>query len=106
MSVTLIGTTAPPKLLDVRGSAAYTLGIDTNAVRGRRHDPGQAFSEWLHAETDIEGLLHDSRLPGRACIALYERALPKIDATPAVPLLAHADLLSELQRMNIVVRKP
>jgi len=61
-SVTLIGTMAPLKMLDVRGSAAYTLGIDTNAVRGRTHDPGQAFSEWLHAVSNFDGLLYDSRL--------------------------------------------
>ena len=105
-SVTLISTTAPLKLLDARGAAAYTLGIDTNAVRARAHDPGQAFSEWLHAKTDFDGLLYDSRLTSRACIAVYERGLPKIDATPAQPLLAHADLVPELQRMNIIVRKP
>jgi len=105
-SVTLISTTAPLKLLDARGSAAYTLGIDTNAVRARAHNLGQAFSEWLHAETDFDGLLYDSRLTSRACIAVYERALPKIDASPAQPLLAHVDLAPELQRLNIVVRKP
>jgi len=55
-SVTLISTTSPLKLLDARGSAAYILGIDTNAVRARAHDPGQTFSEWLHAETDFDGL--------------------------------------------------
>lgn len=104
--VTLISTTAPLKLLDIRGSAVYTLGIDTDAVRGRAHDHGQAFSEWLHAKADFEGLLYDSRLTGRACIAVYERALEKIDASPAQPLLAHADLVLELQRMNIIVRKP
>ena len=105
-SVTLISTTAPLKLLDARGAAAYTLGIDTNAVRARAHDPGQAFSEWLHAETDFDGLLYDSRLTSRACIAVYERALPKIDASPAQPLFTHADLVAELQRLNIIVRKP
>lgn len=104
-SVTLIATTAPLKVLDVRGSAAYTLGIGTNAVRGRAHAPGQAFSEWLHSETDFDGLLYDSRLTDRACIAVYERALTKIDALPAQPLLAHADLVPELQRMKIIVRK-
>lgn len=104
-SVTLIGTTAPLKILDVRGSAAYTLGVDTDAVRGRTHDPGQAFSEWLHAETDFDGILYDSRLTGRACIAVYERALGKIDASPAQPLLAHVDLIAELRRMNIIVRR-
>lgn len=51
-SVTLIDTAVPLRLLDVRGSAAYTLGVDTNTVRGRAHEPGQVFSEWLHAETD------------------------------------------------------
>ncbi len=105
-SVALISTMASLKVLDARGEAAYALGIDTDAVRARAHDPGQAFSEWLHAETDFDGLLHDSRLMGRACIAVYERALPKIDASPARPLLAHADLIQELQRMNIIVRKP
>ena len=105
-SVTLISTTAPLKLLDARAAAAYTLGVDTNAVRARAHDPGQAFSEWLHAETDFDGLLYDSRLTSRACIAVYERALTKIDASPAQPLLAHADLVPELQRMNIIVRNP
>ena len=105
-SVTLISTTVPLKLLDARGAAAYTLGIDTNAVRARTHDTGQAFSEWLHAETDFDGLLYDSRLTSRPCIAVYERALSKIDASPAQPLLAHADLVPELQRMSIIVRKP
>jgi RES domain-containing protein len=105
-AVTLITTTAPLKVLDARGEAAYILGVDTNAVRARAHDPGQALSERLHAETDFDGLLYDSRLTGRACIAVYERALPKIDASPAQPLLAHADLVPELQRMNIIVRKP
>jgi hypothetical protein len=105
-SITLIGTTAPLRLLDVRGSAAYTLGVDTNAVRAREHNPGQAFSEWLHAETNFDGLLYDSRLTTQACVAIYERALSAIDASPAQPLIAHADLVAELRRMNIVVRKP
>lgn len=104
-SVTLIGTTIPLTVLDARGAAAYTLGVDTNAVRGRVHDQGQMFSEWLHAEADFDGLLYDSRLTGRACIAIYERALPKIEASPPQPLFAHADLVPELQRLNIVVRR-
>lgn len=77
-SVTLIGTTAPLTVLDVRGPAAYMLGLDTNAVRGRTHNSGQAFSEWLHAETGLDGLLYDSRLTGRPCLVVYERALTKV----------------------------
>ncbi len=105
-AVTLIGATAPLRLLDARGAVAYMLGIDSNAIRARSHSLGQVFSEWLHAETDLDGLLYDSRLTNRACIAIYERALPKIEASAALPLLAHTDLLTELQRMDIIVRKP
>ncbi len=105
-AVTLISAIAPLRLLDARGAAAYMLGIDSNAIRARAHNLGQVFSEWLHAETDLDGLLYDSRLTNRACIAIYERGLPKIDASPALPLIAHADLVTELQRMNIIVRKP
>ena len=105
-AVTLISSAAPLALLDIRGEAAYVLGVDTDAVRARRHQPGQLFSEWVHAETDFEGLLYDSRLTGRSCVAIYDRALAKIAASPARPLLAHADLVPELRRLNITVRRP
>ena len=45
-------------------------------------------------------------MTGRPCIAVYERALAKIDASPAKLLFAHADLVPELHRMNIIVHKP
>ena len=105
-AVTLISSNAPLTLLDIRGEAAYVLGVDTDAVRARGHQPGQVFSEWLHAETDFEGVLYDSHLTGRACVAVYDRALAKIDASPPRPLLAHAGLVPELRRLNITVRRP
>jgi hypothetical protein len=105
-AVTLISAHAPLGLLDIRGDAAYALGLDTDIGRARAHGPGQAFSEWLHLNTGLDGLLYDSRLTGRACIAVYDRALWKIGATQARPLMAHADLIPELQRLRIVVRKP
>ena len=91
-AVTLIGSHAPLTFLDIRGEAAYVLGVDTDAVRARGNQSGKVLSEWLHAETEFEGLLYDSRLTGRACVAAYERAMAKIDASRARPLLAHADL--------------
>ena len=103
-AVTLIATTAPLKILDARGDAAYVLGIDTNAIRARAHEPGQAFSEWLNAATDFDGLLYDSRLTGRSCVAVYDHAVAQIEASPAVPLVVHESLIAELHRLNIAVR--
>jgi hypothetical protein len=105
-AVTLIGTVDTLSLFDARGERAYTLGIATDAVRGKVHTTGQEFSEQLHAETTIDGILYDSRLTGGHCVAVYGRAIGKLVASPPINLVSHAGLLPELQRLGIVVRRP
>jgi hypothetical protein len=105
-AVTLISATAPLNLIDVRGDAAYALGVDTDATRARAHTAGQALSEALHRLTDADGLLYGSRLKDRACVAIYDRALAQIAASVAIPLVAHGELTAELTRLEIIVRRP
>ncbi len=104
-SVTLISTRRPLALIDVRGAAAYELGIDTDAARARAHLAGQAFSEALHLQTDADGVLYDSRLTGQACVAIYDRAVAGLVASMPIPLAAHGELSAELARLDIVVRR-
>jgi hypothetical protein len=105
-SVVLITTVAALSLFDARGEKAYALGIQTDAVRGQAHTAGQAFSDSLHAETAVDGILYDSRLTGGVCVAVYERAISKVVASPAMELIRHAGLFPELQRLGITVRLP
>ncbi len=104
-AVTLIDTNSVLSLFDARGEKAYSLGVATDAVRAQIHSEGQDFSEQLHAETGVDGILYDSRLTGGLCVALYDRAIGKLMASPAIDLIRHAGLLPELQRLSIVVRR-
>ncbi|HEX8573938.1 MAG TPA: RES family NAD+ phosphorylase [Allosphingosinicella sp.] len=104
-AVTEIHSTRALTLLDLTGDHSYRLGIDTDAVRGRAHQPGQLFAEALVEQIGHDGILFSSRLTGVACVALFETALPDLGGSPAVPLLRVAALPAELKRLNVILRR-
>jgi len=106
LCVAAIGSSRELVMLDLRGSAAYELGVDTDASRARDHAAGQALSEVVHAAMpDVDAILFDSRLTSGACVAIYERALPTLSANPPIGLLQAALLPAELTRLGITVRR-
>jgi len=106
LCVSAIGSSRALTLLDLRGAAAYELGVDTDANRARAHGPGQAFSEVVHREMpDADGILFDSRLTTGGCVAIYDRAFPALSGTPPIGLLRSALLPGELTRLEITVRR-
>jgi hypothetical protein len=100
-----IRTQAALNLVDLTGSGAYELGIDTDTKGARAQSKGQAFAEALHATTTVDGVLFSSRLTGGLCAAIFDRGLPKLSAGAAVSLFQLAELANELNRLEIVVRK-
>jgi hypothetical protein len=106
LCVTAISSDRELSLVDLSGPAAFELGIDTDANRARDHGRGQEFSELLHAQMpDVDGILFRSRLTDARCIAIFERALPSLSGTVPVPLLQAAELVPELKRLQITVRR-
>jgi hypothetical protein len=106
LCVTSISSSRELALLDLRGAAAYEVGIDTDANRARAHTSGQALSEAVHADmTDIDGILFNSRLTSGDCVAIYDRALSTLSGTPQVALLQATLLPAELTRLDITVRR-
>lgn len=96
----------PLHLVDLRGSAAYDLGVDTDAPRARDHHPGQIFSQAVHDGLPrLDGILYDSRLTAEPCVAVYERSLDKLYAAGhATPATRAPELHAELARLEIIVR--
>lgn len=88
-AVTVIDVVRPLQLLDIRGQTAYDLGIDTDT-----------------AQAPVDGILYDSRLTKTVCVAVYERAITALNASKPVGLVRHAELVPELRRLNVIVRKP
>jgi len=106
LCVTSISSNRELTLVDLTGAGAYELGVDTDANRARDHQQGQEFSELLHAQMpDIDGILFDSRLTSARCVAVYERALPSLSGSIPISLLQVAELVPELNRLKISVRR-
>lgn len=106
LCVTAISSNRELALLDLRGAAAYELGVDTDANRARTHASGQALSQAVYAEMpDVDGILFNSRLTTGGCVAVYDRAFSALSGTLPIGLLQSASLPAELTRLEITVRR-
>jgi len=103
--VTTIKTISNLTLLDLRGSGAYELGVDTDANRAKAHRTGQGLSEALHRQTKIDGILYDSRFTAKPCAVIYDRAFHYLEATKPIGLLHVGALSPELKRLHVTVRR-
>lgn len=104
--LTAISSSRDLTLLDLRGAAAYELGVDTDASRARDHAAGQTFSQAVHDQmTDVDAILFDSRLTTGACIAIYDRAFSALSGTVPIGLLQVALLPAETTRLGITLRR-
>ncbi len=54
---------------------------------------------------DLDGMLFESRLTAKRCIAVYDRALDALRAEPPIQLVRVAQLPYEIKRLGIVLRR-
>lgn len=102
--VTAVVAREPLALLDLRTTGPVRLGIATDTVRAKSHRAGRAFSEALYREAlTIDGILYPSRLTNAACIAVYDRAVVKLEATEVLPLFTQPALIPALASLNVTV---
>ena len=92
------------KLLDLRADAPTLLNIPTDAVNGRNHKAGRAFSERLYSQTSLDGILYPSRFTKKDCVALYDRAITgRIAASASIDLPRLPKLPQYLDELKIAV---
>lgn len=106
LCITAVSSSRDLTLLDLRGEAAYELGIDTDATRARNHKSGQNLSQAVHDQLpDVDAILFDSRLTAGACVAVYDRAFSALSGQVPIGLLQATLLPAELTRLKITVRR-
>ena len=105
---TEVSARAPLTLIDLRTTGLLRLGVSTEAARGKAQGQGRKLSEAIYDQTDAEGLIYISRLTGRTCICLYDRALPNgLVATPVVEVTMLAGFIDALRELNVtLIRTP
>lgn len=93
---------APLLVIDLRTTGLLRLGIRTDAARAKAHREGQKLRETLYDASAVDGVLYSSRLTSAECVAVYDRAVSiKLEATPAVNLIRHPDLIAALRSVTI-----
>ncbi len=101
--LTAVRTKTPLRLLDLRFDGAYRLGIPSDAIRAADHGKGQMASEEIYRHASIDGILYASRMTGRVCCMVYDRALSKLAHTPMVDLVTVARLVPALDSLDITL---
>ncbi|MEO3435448.1 RES family NAD+ phosphorylase [Inquilinus sp. CAU 1745] len=78
-------------LLDLRNDGCVTMGAPTDAVGARNHSAGRALGRSIHDDhPHVDGILYASRLNGRDCYAIFDRAVHKLgDGSPPLSTLEH-----------------
>ena len=95
------------RLIDLRGDAPARLGAPTATVRDRRHGAGSALSSTVHERVpEADGFVYPSRFTTERCVAVFERAIPRLEAVAVVPLERHRALLDALEDYDITLVVP
>jgi RES domain len=101
---TEVNASAALMLIDLRTTGLVRLGVSTEAARGKAQGQGRKLSQAIYDRTDAQGLIYVSRLTGRTCICVYDRALPgRLLATPIVGLTLLAGLVDALRELNVAL---
>lgn len=105
-SIAAISKADPLVLVDLRHEGASLLGVSTDAVRARTQRPGRNLSQALYARTMLDGIVYMSRITNRECVAIYDRAVPKLEtAGPALDLPRLGSLTADLAALHVTVIK-
>ena len=76
------------RLVDLTGVGGVRLGVPSDVVGARNQTLAQQWSAAFYAHPDQpDGILYPSRLIEDRCIALYDRAVPKLTATTSPRLI-------------------
>lgn len=97
-----IATTADIRLVDLRGDNAVRMGVPTDVVRAQRQNLARRWSLAFHEHTvQPDGIIYPSRLNEATNIAIYDRAIPKLQAKRVVTLLGAPGLAQVLEDFRV-----
>jgi hypothetical protein len=102
-----VAAVQPLDLVDLRGDAAVALGIPSDAVRGRSHTLGRAWSAAFHDHPQApDGIIYPSRLNGEVNLAVYDRAVSKLVPVRLRRLIDVPDMAPILDRFQVGLMGP
>lgn len=84
------------KLIDLRGDGPVSMGVPSDVPRGSRQTLARKWSVAFHDHPEkVDGIIYPSRLNGETNVAIYDRAVSKVQA-PRVYILRRAPGLARV----------
>jgi hypothetical protein len=95
-------TTADLRLVDLSGDNAVRMGVPTDVVRARRQSLARRWSVAFHEHPSRpDGIIYPSRLNGATNLAIYDRAIRKLQPKRVVTLLGAPGLAQVLDDFRV-----
>ncbi len=93
------------RLIDLADDSCLRMGIPSDVAGARDQTLARIWSDAIHTHPDQpDGVYFASRLNGQACIALYDRALAKLEAVSTPRLLdCEVELAQILDDLDIAI---
>jgi hypothetical protein len=105
--VVSLRSTEALQLVDLRGDGPIRIAAPTAVAHDTNHAAGRALSSATHADVpEADGFLFQSRFTGHLCVAVFDRAIGKLEASGVVPLIEHADFLEAIKDYAITLLNP
>ncbi|MER8445044.1 RES family NAD+ phosphorylase [Mesorhizobium sp. M1066] len=97
-----IATTTDLRLVDLRGDNAVRMGVPTDVVRAQRQNLARRWSLGFHEHpSEPDGIIYPSRLNGATNLAIYDRAIPKLQPKRVMTLLGAPRLAQVLEDFRV-----
>ena len=95
----------PLLLVDLRGDAPLRMGVPSDVAGASSQGLARVWSTAFHEHPQApDGIIYPSRLNEETNIAVYGRAIPKLDAVRVQPLLEAAGLAEVLNVLQVALR--
>jgi hypothetical protein len=96
----------PLRLVDLTGDGPLRMGVPSDVVGARDQALARRWSVSFYGHPDLpDGVYYPSRLNEQRCIAIYDRALPKLETIDAPRLLdCPVELATILNDLEIALR--
>ncbi|MER9858477.1 MULTISPECIES: RES family NAD+ phosphorylase [unclassified Mesorhizobium] len=97
-----IATTTNLRLVDLRGDNAVRMGVPTDVVRAQRQNLSRRWSLAFHKHpSEPDGIIYPSRLNAATNLAIYDRAVPKLQVERVMTLLGTRGLAQVLEDFRV-----
>ncbi|MER8753299.1 RES family NAD+ phosphorylase [Mesorhizobium sp. M1050] len=97
-----IATTTDLRLVDLRGDNAVRMGVPTDVVRAQRQNLARRWSLAFHEHpSEPDAIIYPLRLNEATNLAIYDRAIPKLQAKRVVTLLGARGLGQVLEDFRV-----